>query len=261
MDFKTIFALSFGPGIFWMIYLYKKDKLEPEPKSLVIKIFFLGLLAAIPIAIVETFFTVSKFWLLVLVAPVIEEYGKYLVVKKFAYTNDEFNEPMDGIIYASAAALGFASIENLGYIYGTYSTTNIISSTGTAATAAITIAVLRALLSVPGHAIWSSMWGYALGKAKFLPEAEGKKLVAQGLFLAMVLHGVFNFMTTLGGISVIALFVGIFYMWKMLNKRIDEAEKISPHQNLPPQNSPNQDSEHFNSDSIDPDLNDQYDSF
>ena len=229
MDFKTIFAISFGPGIFWMIYLYKKDKLEPEPKSLVIKIFFLGLLAAIPIAIVETFFTVSRFWLLILVAPVIEEFGKYLVVKKYAYPSPEFNEPMDGIIYASAAALGFASIENLGYIYGTYSKTNALVSTEAAATAAITIAVMRALLSVPGHAIWSSMWGYELGKAKFLPETEGKKIVARGLFLAMFLHGVFNFMTTLGGIALIALAIGIFYMWKMLNRRIKEAEMISPH--------------------------------
>lgn len=241
MDIKTIFAISLGPGIFWLIYLYKKDRLEPEPKELVIKVFFLGLLAAIPIALAETFFSFSHFWLLVLVAPVIEEYGKYLVVRNYAYPNAEFDEPMDGIVYASAAALGFASIENLGYIYSTYAKTKAVFSVESATTAAITVAVMRALLSVPGHAIWSSMWGYELGKAKFLPVSDGNRLVARGLVLAMFLHGLFNYLTTIGEIAVIALAVGIFYMWRMLNRRIAEAESISPHGQNPPPDSEDHD--------------------
>ena len=45
-----------------------------------------------------------------------EELAKFLAVRLFVYRNKEFNEPLDGIIYAAAAALGFASLENVLYV-------------------------------------------------------------------------------------------------------------------------------------------------
>lgn len=111
-----ILLLAFAPGIFWLWYLYQKDRWEPEPRHLVLKAFFWGLVIAFPAALLETAFLWSQFLLIVVAAPVIEEYLKYFVVRRAVYHREEFSEPVDGIVYAGAAALGFASIENLGYL-------------------------------------------------------------------------------------------------------------------------------------------------
>ena len=135
-----------------MWYFYKKDTLEPEPQSFIIKTFLLGALVGIPVTLIELPFTFSEFILAVFVAPVIEEFAKYFVVRKTIYSNVEFDEPIDGIIYAAAAALGFASLENISYLLSAYYQNHFEETY-----------VVRALLSVPGHVLFSSMWGYALG--------------------------------------------------------------------------------------------------
>ncbi len=73
MNVLTIIALAFAPGIFWLWYFYKKDKLEPEPRDLVAKTFFFGILATIPAIILETPFRQSELLMFVFVAPIAEE--------------------------------------------------------------------------------------------------------------------------------------------------------------------------------------------
>ena len=109
-------ALAFGPAIFWLWYVYQKDRWEPEPRALVVKTFLWGMACALPAALGEALFFWSGFFLIVVAAPVIEEYAKYFVVSRTVYREIEFSEPMDGIVYSAAAALGFASIENLLYL-------------------------------------------------------------------------------------------------------------------------------------------------
>ena len=68
-----------------------------------------------------------------------------------AFRSKHFDEPVDGLVYASAAALGFACIENalmlrahpLGWIW-----------------------IARAAVALPAHVFFASMWGYALGRVK-----------------------------------------------------------------------------------------------
>ena len=123
----AILLLGFAPGIFWLWFFYRKDKLEPEPKSLVARTFFWGMVVALPVAIVEVLVADplgvlgagildARVLLVVLAAPIIEEYGKFFVVRRTMYDHPEFDEPMDGIVYAAAAALGFASVENVVYL-------------------------------------------------------------------------------------------------------------------------------------------------
>ena len=110
MSALVIVTLAFAPGIFWLWFFYKKDKWEPEPKRLIVETFIWGLLAVIPVAIVEYPFRSPWFAGAVVAAPIIEEFAKLLVVRLAVFKNAEFNEPMDGITYSAAAALGFASI-------------------------------------------------------------------------------------------------------------------------------------------------------
>lgn len=86
-------VLALSPGIFWLWYVYQKDRWEPEPRSLVIKIFLLGMVGALPAALLEALFFWSEFSLIVIVAPAIEEYAKYFVVSRTVYRQTEFSEP------------------------------------------------------------------------------------------------------------------------------------------------------------------------
>lgn len=233
MNVLTVVTLAIAPGLFWLWFFYKKDKLEPEPKHLVVKTFFWGVFLAIPVIFVQLPFGIflPEVLLFILVAPITEEYGKYLVVRWGVFKNAEFDEPVDGIIYAAAAALGFASIENVGYLLGTYfAPEELGGDPGTSAsTAVLTLFVIRALLSVPGHALWASLWGYALGVAKFSPPERAGALIRNGLLLSMFAHGLFNGLLVIFPPAAIGVLILIPICWRMTFKRIASALAASPH--------------------------------
>jgi RsiW-degrading membrane proteinase PrsW (M82 family) len=108
-----------------------------------------------------------------------EELAKFLAVRLFVYRNKEFNEPLDGIIYAAAAALGFASLENVLYVIDWH--------TGHVQWGALGI---RSLFALPGHVIFSTTWGYALGRKKF----DVSYRVWPMVLLAALLHGLYDFL-------------------------------------------------------------------
>jgi protease PrsW len=171
-----LLILAIAPAVFLFLYIFAKDRYEPEPLHLVLGIFCLGALATIPAALIEMPFPDGVFTSAV-VAPVVEEGLKFLVVFLFIYRQGEFDEPLDGIIYAMAASLGFATIENIFYVLD----------------GGVAVGILRALVSVPGHVIFSCIWGAALGIAKFRPASSRAGIILGGLAGAMLLHGIFNF--------------------------------------------------------------------
>lgn len=234
MNGYTVFALAIGPGIFWLWYFYKKDKLEPEPKALVMTMFLLGAIAVIPVFFIEQAFNYGFEWispalLLIFGAPVIEEYTKFWVVRRFVHSNHEFNEPMDGIVYAAAVALGFASLENLGYVGCAYF--NMLEQTETTAGLVWSVSFTRAFFSVPGHVLFSAMWGYALGAAKFTHDpARAHIFVRRGLILSMILHGLFNSVINFP-LALSFLLAFMFVAWRMVRYRITVALLNSPFAN------------------------------
>lgn len=189
------------PGLIWLWIFYKTDRYEPEPKRLVLLTFALGVLSIVPAflgerlgnhlypflaqldaAAASTSGGLSPWPLAIgcfLVIGPCEELAKFAAVRFFIYRNREFDEPLDGIIYAAAAALGFASLENVFYV--------VDFSHGLA----IRWGMLgvRSFLALPGHVIFASMWGYALGRARFDPTYR----VWPRVLLAAGLHGLYDF--------------------------------------------------------------------
>ena len=124
MNVLLILTLGFAPGLFLLWYFYNKSIYHPEPKRLIARTFIIGMLVTIPAAIAEAILlpgeltelsnlalmTVAAF----LVVGPIEESVKFLTVRLGPYKF--FDEPVDGIVYAATAALGFASVENVGYM-------------------------------------------------------------------------------------------------------------------------------------------------
>ena len=219
----VILALAFAPGIFWLWYWYRRDKWEPEPKALVLRVFFFGMVAALPSAAIELLLGFPEAATMVIVAPIVEETWKLLVVLLFVYFKRECDEPADGIVYATAAALGFASAENIGFMYGAYRLDALTQ-----------IFAVRALLSVPAHALFAGMWGYALGVAKCMRISHPVAAVLNGLLIAILLHAAFNAIAWVGGDPVpitgmIAFLLLTWLMWRMALRRMNSALASSPY--------------------------------
>lgn len=122
---------------------------------------------------------------------------KFAVVLLAVYRHAEFNELFDGIIYCVTASMGFATLENIAYVVS----------------GGLQVGIMRALLSVPGHAFFASLMGYYVGIAKFTDRDETRWLI-QGLLLAALAHAVFDAVIltqtalALASIPLVALFGG-----------------------------------------------------
>jgi RsiW-degrading membrane proteinase PrsW (M82 family) len=191
------------PGILWLALLYRTDRYEPEPKRLVALTFFFGLLSIIPALLIERLAEHAYPYLgsieaaagqpvgafvdavplgvacFLIIGPA-EELFKFLAVRLYIYRHPEFDEPLDGVIYSSAAALGFASLENVFYV---------ADFDGGHLTIRWSLLGVRAFLALPGHVIFAAMWGAALGRRRFDP----RYAVWPSLLLAAGLHGLYDF--------------------------------------------------------------------
>jgi RsiW-degrading membrane proteinase PrsW (M82 family) len=171
-----LLILAVAPAIFLLIYFYLMDRYEPEPLKWVLKVFLYGAVMTVPALLIEAQFAPGLL-LLIVVAPVVEELLKFAAVYFSVYRDQEFDEPMDGIVYAASAALGFATIENIIFV--------IMSGE-------LMTSLFRALISVPGHALFSVIWGYSLGIAKFRQPRERPFIIGAGLAGAIIFHSFFN---------------------------------------------------------------------
>jgi RsiW-degrading membrane proteinase PrsW (M82 family) len=204
--------ISFTPGLFWLWFFLRHDIHRPAPRRLVAISFLLGCVATIPASIVNVTLiqddltnpgvslatiTIS----MLLVTGPFEELFKFLVVRLVPYRSLYFDEPIDGLVFGAAAALGFASLENLFYVldYGP------------------AVMLVRAPISTLVHLSLSSFWGYALGQ-HHASENGRRKLVIGSLALAAIAHGLFNVAVfaiddLALGLLVSALLVGFGGFW------------------------------------------------
>lgn len=182
-----LLALSIAPGIAICCYIYAKDRYNQEPLGLLIRCFFLGVLSAVMAVFIEAWGVgLLNRWipektiihLLIesfIVVALTEEWCKYFMLKRYPYRQAAFDEPFDGIVYSVMVSMGFATIENVGYVmqYGV--------GTG----------ILRMFLSVPAHGAFAVLMGYFMGKAKMDTVNENSYFV-KGLMSATLFHGLFD---------------------------------------------------------------------
>jgi len=182
--------IALVPAFIWLAFFYLQDRLEPEPKHFVLGMFVLGALlaAAIGIPLVENVFRVSH-WLYadtmttliggILVVGFTQEFIKYAVVRYTIYHSDEFDEMPDGIVYATAAGLGYATMLNIQFV---------VSNGGVDLGAG----VIRMAVVALAQASFAGITGYFLGRAKF--ESEPIWWMPLGITLAAVMNGLFNWL-------------------------------------------------------------------
>ena len=169
----------------WLWFFVRRDR-HPEPLWLLARTFAWGMFAWLIAAALEASLgrmlssTVPLAVLTVVILTALIEEGFKFVAATTAITELAFDEPMDGLVYAVTAALGFALMENLTYTLGF----------GSGAGA------WHSLLATLAHALFSAPQGYALGGLHW---QRGRAWVVQGLLLSVVLHTVFNSLLGSGG--------------------------------------------------------------
>ena len=201
--------LALVPAAIWLIFFYLQDRAEPEPKGYVLGVFLLGamLAAAVGVPLIENVFRISH-WIHastlatilggILVVGFTQEFLKYAAVRYSIYHSDEFDEPTDGVIYATAAGLGYASVLNIQFV---------VSNGGVdLGTGVITMAVVAL-----AQASFSGITGYFLGRAKF--ESEQIWWMPLGITLAAVFNGLFNWTRGLVAQTSISLSGATTSLW------------------------------------------------
>jgi RsiW-degrading membrane proteinase PrsW (M82 family) len=212
MNVLIIVLAALAPCAFWLWMIYLWDKCKPTQKSLLIRTFFFGVGIAIPVAVIEFLLypnsvqgnlpVATAAYAAFIVAGVVEESGKFVVVRLGAYKSKHFDQPEDGLMYASAAALGFAAIENVVYVI----------SFG------LSVLLARGLISNLAHVLFSAMWGYPLALTK-LGIIKNKYTIWGGLAAAMVAHGLFDFLfftSTVLTYLIIPLFIGMVVLFVIM---------------------------------------------
>lgn len=203
---QYLLSLALLPAILLMLYIHKMDKIEKEPFGLLAKLVIFGALttisavilenigdailgailpeSSIPYIFLENFFVVAA----------AEEAGKYFVLKKTTWKNPAFNYTFDAVVYAVAASLGFAALENVLYVFD----------------GGLSVAILRAFTSIPGHTIFGVFMGCYYGMAKkaelaFNQDAM-KKYLRHALIVPLLAHGFYDYCLTVGSTLMLLVF-------------------------------------------------------
>ncbi len=200
--------LAVAPGIFWLWYFLAKDRLRPEPRVLVLRVFLAGVAASAVAGALEwatlrlTGISLrdpgpAQILAAAAIVGLIEESTKFYAVYAGIYRHKAFDEVLDGIVYAVAASLGFATMENVLYVLG-----------GGAA-----VGIARALLAVPGHAFTGALMGFNMGMAKFAGNRERVWLLS-GLGLAALAHAVYDALVLSRTVLALATIPLVVVLWR-----------------------------------------------
>jgi len=216
----TLVLSAVFPVVVFLVVIYNRDT-QKEPPKLVFKCFFWGCVSVLPIVPLEMLMSkfnvfesslMSSFYEAFAVAALIEEGVKFLFLYLIIWKRREFDQYFDGIVYAVFVSLGFALVENILYVAQ--------SGFGTA--------ILRAILSVPGHGLFGVAMGYFFAFAKFSP---GKKTgyLWLSFLIPLLFHGLYDFFLFYMGnnentVMILLLFAGfgalMIILWRVGTRAI-----------------------------------------
>ena len=220
------------PAVILLVRVYRMDKIEKEPARVLWKLVAIGAAAGLVAAVAELalewvlqlIFREKNVWYLLvenfLTIAAVAEICKRFPVRRFFWQDSAFDYRFDAVVYCVFSALGFAALENVFYVFE----------------GGLATAIVRALLSVPGHFFFAVYMGVYLGEAK-KAELQGN-FVRRGRFLRysiwvpMLLHGFWDFCLSFDSIWITILFyafvlVFFFHAGRLLRRsaRTDEPMK------------------------------------
>ena len=205
------------PVVFWAIYHYHKDRHLPEPPGNLLLCFVLGLVAAgiskamyvgleplglrIDAVAIAQEDGLQLFAYAMLAIGPIEELAKLLPFLLVVLRFKAFDEPLDGIIYASFIALGYSAVENYHYL-------DYLNGIEAAA---------RGFAGPVIHILFASIWGHWIPRAR-LAQRSIVQPALLGFLLAAGLHGLYDFMVLRNPVSALpiaATMIAVIWVWRL----------------------------------------------
>jgi RsiW-degrading membrane proteinase PrsW (M82 family) len=196
MNFIITIILGILPSFIWLLFFLRRDA-HPEPKSMILKVFFAGALVAPVAALAGTGFqeilldlnlsSTSAIFLLSHIffgVALIEEILKYIVVRFLVLSHHAFDEPVDAMLYMIISGLGFAALENI-LIF--LSQTILGQTFGDV----LSLLIFRFLTATFLHALCSAIIGYFLALSICNTKSQFR-LISIGLGLGILLHGLYD---------------------------------------------------------------------
>jgi len=245
MEIVALIFAALLPAAVLLIYIYRKDKAQPEPTKWLIKGFCFGVISAFASTLISTplntmgFYSAEPDTLWGAVreaffgAAIPEEAAKLLMLWLLLRVNPYFDEKVDGIVYAACIGMGFASIENVMYLMMNFNNW-------------LGVGILRALISVPGHFMFAVTMGYyySLGYwnmdgaskgglfGKFGRRSHGKRnwgYIALAFLAPMLLHGIFDALLMMSNLVTTGIAAALFFCFSFffLKMRRAASRKIS----------------------------------
>ncbi|MBO7572390.1 MAG: PrsW family intramembrane metalloprotease [Bacteroidales bacterium] len=224
------FAVAVIPAVVLIVYIMIRDKYEREPIGKILLAFFVGMLAIpldlllisifnldylpymfdseVAVQIATAFFS----------AAIPEEFSKFVILFLLIWRSKNFNERMDGIVYAVCVSMGFATVENVLYVFEDPS-----------------CAWGRALFAVPGHFLFAVLMGFFLSLAKFSVKHKFRNWTMT-LLAPILAHGIYDAILMVSDVAsegwasllTIVFYVFIFLLWRIGLKRISQHVDSSP---------------------------------
>ena len=220
--------LAIIPSVLLCYYVYTKDVVEKEPIMMLVRLFFLGVLVTVPTYFTERFVLslvnleeegyLNCFIIAFCMVALIEETFKYIIFYFGSWRNKNFDHKYDAIVYAVFVSLGFASLENILYVLNNDTS----------------VAMLRAVISVPAHAFFGVASGFFLGLAKKCSLSNDKKdeikFKILGFISPVILHGIFDFLLLINNevlLGVFYSFVALLYFVSFLSiQKVSKGEML-----------------------------------
>ena len=197
-----IFAatLSFVPAYYYLISIRNSEKKDKEPWDALKLAFAWGAISGVFLAILFNSIGLSLLLIfltdgssvtddlilvlsVVVVAPIVEEFVKPLVMFQNSSVRSNIDEVEDGIVYGAACGLGFGATENV--LYGLSEEAVSVGYLGILA-----VVILRTVSSILLHLVATSFTGH--GISKYLVEGQSFSIVIKYYFLAVLIHAAWN---------------------------------------------------------------------
>ncbi len=225
-EFKIIsyaFAGGILPALFWLWFWLREDRKYPEPKRMIALTFFLGAVAVVMVIPVQEavqyitgFFTASVFVkgvILTVAWAFTEEFAKLffaLPALKSKFTD----EPIDAVIYLLTAALGFAALENILYIYGTFLESGNISEP-------LLLGNHRFIGASLLHVVSSATVGFFIAFSFYKSKKFKTFSFLLGLVIATAIHSLYNHLLgtdNMGAWALIGIWVAVISLFIIFEK-------------------------------------------
>lgn len=176
-----LFALGVFPAVFWLFFFLLESRRHPEPPKIIARVFVAGAVAAVVAAGIQLLLqlklfpiwgyaanSVAGFLVFAFVEETVKFFGAYTAFK----SRRKPEAPLDDMIYLITAAMGFAALENVLFLFSASSAL------------VIQTAVMRSIGATFLHAVASGFTGFYLAKGR----------LAEGLIVATVIHTAFNYL-------------------------------------------------------------------